>query len=143
MASTAKYSPAPVVDPDDHLDYTQAPPSYQAEASASARAAADDDQERLFSGLPRASQDGDGDLPDDFKFGGSVAEATVDIRNQFVRKVYAILTVQLIATGALSAVSLLSGGYRKWVQSHPGLVFVSVGHPPIPRSSLITLYCLC
>ncbi|KIH93745.1 bax inhibitor family protein [Sporothrix brasiliensis 5110] len=126
MASTAKYSPAAAVDPDEHLDYTQAPPSYQAEASASARAAADDDHERLFSGAPRASVDDDSDLPDDFKFGGSVAEATVSIRNQFVRKVYAILTIQLLATSALGAVSFLSEGYRTWIQTHPALVFVSL-----------------
>ncbi|ERS96935.1 hypothetical protein HMPREF1624_06262 [Sporothrix schenckii ATCC 58251] len=126
MASTAKYSPAAAVDPDEHLDYTQAPPSYQAEASASARAAADDDHERLFSGAPRASVDDDSDLPDDFKFGGSVAEATVSIRNQFVRKVYAILTIQLLVTSALGAVSFLSEGYRKWIQTHPALVFVSL-----------------
>ncbi|CAK7215270.1 hypothetical protein SBRCBS47491_002425 [Sporothrix bragantina] len=132
MASTAKYSPAAAVDPDEHLDYTQAPPSYQAEASASARAAADDDQERLFSGVPRQSSDGygadhdDSDLPDDFKFGGSVAEATISIRNQFVRKVYAILTIQLLATAALSSLSFVSDGYRKWVQSHPAMVFVSL-----------------
>ena len=33
----------------------------------------------------------DGQIPDDFKFGGMVAEATVDIRHAFVRKVYSIL----------------------------------------------------
>ncbi|CRK11844.1 hypothetical protein BN1708_020762, partial [Verticillium longisporum] len=59
-----------------------------------------------------ASQDEDGDLPDDFKFGGSVAEATIDIRMQFIRKVYAILTVQLIVTGAVSALSFFSEGYK-------------------------------
>ncbi|CAK7565368.1 MAG: hypothetical protein SEPTF4163_003284 [Sporothrix epigloea] len=132
MASTTKYSPAAAVDPDEHLDYTQAPPSYQAEASANARAAADDDQERLFSGVPRQSSDGfgadhdDSDLPDDFKFGGSVAEATISIRNQFVRKVYAILTMQLLATVALSSVSFASSSYRKWIQTHPAMVFISL-----------------
>ena len=142
MASTAKYSPAAAVDPDEHLDYTQAPPSYQAEASASARSAADDDQERLFAGVPRHSSDGldagadDSDLPDDFKFGGSVAEATVSIRNQFVRKVYAILTLQLLATAALSSVSFVSDGYRRWVQTHPAMVFVSVCLSPTLFSNL-------
>jgi protein lifeguard len=72
-----------------------------------------------------------------------VAEATIDIRNQFVRKVYAILTVQLIATGAVSALSWWSVGYKEWIQSHPSLVFGSVGHslafsfqPPSKSSSL-------
>ncbi len=63
------------------------------------------------------------------QFGGSVAEATIDIRNQFVRKVYAILTVQLIATGAVSAISCFSVGYKTWIQSHPGLVLISVRYP--------------
>lgn len=136
MASTAKYTPAASVDPDEHLEYTQPPPSYQTEASGSGSAAVDDDQERLFSGAPRDSED---NVPDDFKFGGSVAEASIDIRNQFVRKVYAILTVQLLATMALSAASFFSTGYRTWIQGHPGLVFVSVGSlsPPSPFPSIL------
>ena len=58
MASTAKYTAAPTEDPEAHLQYTQPPPSYQAESSAST------DQERLFSGAPRSSED---NVPDDFK----------------------------------------------------------------------------
>lgn len=55
-----------------------------------------------------------------------MAEATVDIRNQFVRKVYTILTIQLLATGAVSAISFFSEGYKAWIQSNPGLVWGSV-----------------
>ncbi|OAQ60031.1 transmembrane BAX inhibitor motif-containing protein [Pochonia chlamydosporia 170] len=130
MASNTKYQPAPQQDPDD---YTQAPPAY-AEGSSSR-----DEQQGLF-GPPRSSED---NLPDDFKvrnpfplittlitnksqFGGSVAEATVDIRNQFVRKVYTILTVQLIATGAVSGLTFFSDTYRTWIQSHPGVVWISL-----------------
>lgn len=58
--------------------FTQAPPSYQAA----------DPQEALLHGVPRSEDD---NLPDDFKFGGVVAEATLDIRMAFIRKVYAIL----------------------------------------------------
>ncbi len=58
-----------------------------------------------------------------------MAEATIDIRNQFVRKVYAILTVQLLATGVVSALSFFSVGYKAWIQSHPGLVWLSVRLP--------------
>jgi hypothetical protein len=57
MSAHVKYTPAPQVDPDDHADYTQAPPSYQGEASSA------NDQERLFGG-PRSSED---NIPDDFK----------------------------------------------------------------------------
>jgi len=58
MATHAKYTPAPQVDPDDHADYTQAPPGYQAETSAA------NDEERLFAGSRRSSED---NIPDDFK----------------------------------------------------------------------------
>jgi len=121
MASKAKYTPAPQQDPDE-AGYSQPPPSYQADTSA----AVDDDQARLFGGVPRGSQDGDGDIPDDFKFGGSVAEATIDIRNQFVRKVYTILTAQLLVTAGVSAISFFSEGYKTWIQSHPSLVWISL-----------------
>lgn len=118
-SSNVKYTPAPQVDPEL---YPQAPPSYQAESSTAA-AAARDAQGLFAGGIPRDSED---NLPDDFKFGGSVAEATIDIRNQFVRKVYGILTVQLIATAAVSAVSFFNESYKVWIQTHPGLVYVSV-----------------
>lgn len=65
-----------------------------------------------------------------------MAEATTDIRNQFIRKVYAILTVQLIATGIVSALSFWSQSYKTWIQSHPGLVWASVRshvHPSNPH----------
>jgi hypothetical protein len=132
MASTAKYTAAPQQDPDEAgaaaHNYAQPPPSYQADTAA----AVDDDQARLYGGVPRGSQDGDGDIPDDFKFGGSVAEATVDIRNQFIRKVYTILTVQLLATAGVSALSFFSDGYKNWIQSHPSMVWISVSFLPYP-----------
>jgi hypothetical protein len=79
--SSAKYQNVPQRDSLDEAaapSYSQAPPSYQA----------DNAQEALLRGTPRGEDD---NLPDDFKFGGVVAEATLDIRMAFVRKVYAIL----------------------------------------------------
>jgi len=116
MSPTTKYSPAAQRDSlDDTAHYSQAPPSY-AEPSTSA------DQDALLGG-PRSSED---NIPDDFKFGGSVAEATIDIRMAFVRKVYAILSVQLIATAALSAVSFFSPTYKNWIQSNQWMMWVSL-----------------
>jgi FtsH-binding integral membrane protein len=115
MASkTTKYQPAPQEEPED---YTHAPPAYAEGSSSHAN------DEPLLGGPPRSSED---NLPDDFKFGGSVAEATVDIRNQFVRKVYTILTVQLLATAGVSALTFFSTGYKTWIQSHPGVVWISL-----------------
>lgn len=77
--SGPKYQHVPQRDSLDEAapSYSQAPPSYQATPD-----------EALLRGEPRGEND---NLPDDFKFGGVVAEATLDIRMAFIRKVYAIL----------------------------------------------------
>jgi protein lifeguard len=94
MASNSRYQPAPQRDSFDEPAFSHAPPSYQATAES-----------------PRTEDD---NVPDDFKacpspdtllsferkhksndtvvqFGGTVAEAALPIRMQFIRKVYAIL----------------------------------------------------
>merc|ERR1711939_991630 len=112
--SAPKYQPVPARDsfeePPVSANYNQnaPPPSYQQEP------------------VMGEARDEEDNLPDDFKFGGSVAEATLPIRMQFIRKVYAILTVQILATTALSAVSFWSAGYRKWIQSNSWMMWVSL-----------------
>lgn len=108
MASTAKYQAAPQRDSLD--DYSQPPPSYQAEPATE----------------PVGRRSEDDNLPDDFKFGGSVSEATLDIRMAFVRKVYTILTAQILATAAMSSVSFFSAGYKAWIQSNAWMMWVSL-----------------
>jgi protein lifeguard len=109
--SNTKYQPVPSRDSLDEPtnSYTQQPPSYQAEPD--------------LLGAPRSEYD---NVPDDFKFGGMVAEATLDIRMQFVRKVYAILTVQILLTAALSSVSFFSTGYRNWIQTNQWMLWLSL-----------------
>lgn len=80
MAASTKYQAAPQRDSfEEEGNYTQAPPSYQAEPSS---------VNDGHLGSPRAEDDA---VPDDFKFGNSVAEASLPIRMQFIRKVYSIL----------------------------------------------------
>ncbi|KAI4162951.1 MAG: hypothetical protein LQ342_003462 [Letrouitia transgressa] len=112
MPTNTKYQAAPQRDSFEESSYTQAPPSYQAEPS----------RDSLL-GQPRGEDD---NVPDDFKFGGSVAEATLPIRMQFVRKVYSILTVQILATMALSSVSYWSSSYKNWIQSNAWMMWVSL-----------------
>ncbi|KAF6225560.1 hypothetical protein HO133_009560 [Letharia lupina] len=111
MAANTKYQPASQRDSFDEPSYSQAPPSYQAEASDP------------MLGAPRGEDD---NVPDDFKFGGSVAEATLPIRMQFVRKVYAILTAQILATMAVSSVSYFSPSYYDWIRSNQWMMWVSL-----------------
>lgn len=60
------------------------------------------------------------------QFGGSVSEATLPIRMQFIRKVYSILSVQLLLTTVLSAVSFYSDTYRNWIQSNAWMMWLSL-----------------
>jgi FtsH-binding integral membrane protein len=60
------------------------------------------------------------------QFGGSVAEATLPIRMQFIRKVYAILTMQILLTTALSSISFFSDSYKNWIQSNQWMMWVSI-----------------
>lgn len=113
MAGNTRYERVPTQEQDAYHDdepsgYTQAPPSYQAEPAVGEARTEDDN------------------VPDDFKFGGSVAEASLPIRMQFIRKVYAILTVQLLFTTALSAVSFWSTSYKSWIQSNQWMMWVSL-----------------
>ncbi|KAJ9645830.1 hypothetical protein H2199_002871 [Coniosporium tulheliwenetii] len=112
MAAHTKFQPVPQRDSLEDSSFSQAPPAYQAEAASAS-----------LLGAPRSEDD---NLPDDFKFGGVVAEATLDIRMQFIRKVYAILTVQLLATAVLSSVSFFSDGYRNWIQTNAWMMWVSL-----------------
>jgi FtsH-binding integral membrane protein len=116
MSGNTKYTAAPQRDSLDTAHYSQAPPSYVDEPSSST------DQAALL-GAPRSSED---NIPDDFKFGGMVAEATIDIRMAFVRKVYAILSVQLIATAILSSVSFFSDSYKSWIQTNQWMMWISL-----------------
>ena len=130
MAANQKYQPVPTQDNvEEEGPYNHPPPSYQTEAA------------------PGQARVEDDNLPDDFKvsltavldslstlliglsrgkFGGSVAEATLPIRMQFVRKVYAILTLQLFLTTGLSAVSFVSPSYKSWIQSNQWMLWVSL-----------------
>lgn len=70
-------------------------------------------------------QPADDDLPDDFKVGVNVADCDEVIRKAFVRKVYAILLVQLSLT-AVVAGALMFPGPKAFIQSNPWIVIVSM-----------------
>lgn len=48
------------------------------------------------------------------------------MRMQFIRKVYTILTAQILATAALSSVSFFSAGYKSWIQTNQWMMWVSL-----------------
>ncbi|KAI8910081.1 inhibitor of apoptosis-promoting Bax1-domain-containing protein [Entophlyctis helioformis] len=62
---------------------------------------------------------------DDFKYGVNVADSDPSIRMAFVRKVYAILSVQMLATVALSMSYMFNAGIKAWVRSNSWSVVAS------------------
>jgi FtsH-binding integral membrane protein len=104
------YQPRAYGTDDPSSSYTRPPPGYAGDESP-------------LLGTPRTSTD---NLPDDFKLSTSVAGATIDIRHAFVRKVYAILTVQLVATAILSSISFFNLSFKTWIQTNPGMLFAAM-----------------
>lgn len=45
---------------------------------------------------------------------------------QFIRKVYAILTLQILLTTAMSSISFFSDSYKRWIQSNQWMMWVSL-----------------
>jgi FtsH-binding integral membrane protein len=72
-----------------------------------------------------------GKLEDDMMYGVNVASCHIDVRMGFIRKVYAILSVQLTLTVAVAALFMTNPTIKGFVQTTPGLLhagfFVSIG----------------
>lgn len=64
-------------------------------------------------------------VEDDFNYGTNVASASVQIRMDFLRKVYSLLSLQLVLTTATSALFMFCLPLRDFVHSSPGLVLAS------------------
>ncbi|NXL62671.1 LFG4 protein, partial [Chordeiles acutipennis] len=64
-------------------------------------------------------------IEDDFNYGTNVASASVHIRMAFLRKVYSILSIQVLLTTITSAVFLYSTGVQAFVHERPALLLIS------------------
>ncbi|XP_008827332.1 protein lifeguard 4 [Nannospalax galili] len=67
---------------------------------------------------PRAS------IEDDFNYGSCVASASLHIRMAFLRKVYSILSLQVLLTTVTSAMFLYLESIQTFVQESPALILV-------------------
>ncbi|NWU65231.1 LFG4 protein, partial [Pterocles burchelli] len=64
-------------------------------------------------------------IEDDFNYGSNVASASVHIRMAFLRKVYSILSIQVLLTTVTSALFLYSTGVQAFVHERPALLLIS------------------
>uniref|UniRef100_A0A9L0K634 Transmembrane BAX inhibitor motif containing 4 n=1 Tax=Equus asinus TaxID=9793 RepID=A0A9L0K634_EQUAS len=63
-------------------------------------------------------------IEDDFNYGSCVASASVHIRMAFLRKVYTILSLQVLVTTVTSALFLYFESIRTFVHESPVLILV-------------------
>ncbi|KAH7108298.1 glutamate binding protein [Auriculariales sp. MPI-PUGE-AT-0066] len=106
--------------------YTQAPPGYG--TATPPKHFQDEAAEPLLAAGPStaaAAARQFADIPDDFKYGVSVAESAIEIRLAFIRKVYSILSVQILATAIVSGLVAHSPSTIGWVQENPWIVLVT------------------
>jgi hypothetical protein len=68
----------------------------------------------------------DDDIPDDFKIGVNVIDCDEAIRRAFLRKVYAILLVQLGLTAVVGGVLNFHEGSKDYVQNNTWIIFTSM-----------------
>ncbi|NXE91171.1 LFG4 protein, partial [Menura novaehollandiae] len=78
-------------------------------------------------------------IEDDFNYGSSVASASVHIRMAFLRKVYSILSIQVLLTTVTSAIFLYSTGVQAFVHERPALLLIS-GFGSLAVIVALTLY---
>ncbi|CAL8386590.1 unnamed protein product [Boreogadus saida] len=64
-------------------------------------------------------------IEDDFNYGTNVATASVQIRMDFLRKVYSILSLQIILTTATAALFMFCEPIKQFVHTSPAVVLVS------------------
>ncbi|NXL32905.1 LFG4 protein, partial [Glaucidium brasilianum] len=78
-------------------------------------------------------------IEDDFNYGSNVASASVHIRMAFLRKVYSILSIQVLLTTVTSAIFMYSTGVQAFVHERPALLLVS-GFGSLAIIVALTLY---
>ncbi|KAJ1923097.1 hypothetical protein IWQ60_006103 [Tieghemiomyces parasiticus] len=110
--------------PGDNSPYPAAPPAYQAPAASSSAGGG----AHRYQAIPEADTNptgGDDDLPDDFKYGTTVSQCDVDIRHAFIRKVYSILTAQLLATTGMGILFMFNQTVNTWALQNVWSLYVS------------------
>jgi len=113
-------------------NYPQPPPQYSSTKSTQNNEAAEPLLGRSTSPRPGPSHGGGafydqpafGDVPDDFKYGTTVNESSLEIRNAFVRKVYSILFFQILATCIFAGGLSQSPAAISWVQANSWSYYV-------------------
>ncbi|KAI8972233.1 UPF0005-domain-containing protein [Trametes punicea] len=115
------------------MSYANPPPPYPGNAGKLSAVPPEDEAAQPLLGGPSAGpsaaggiydQPALGDVPDDFKYGTTVSECALSIRNAFVRKVYSILFCQIVATTIVAGLISRSPDTISWIVTHSWAFYV-------------------
>ncbi|EJF65454.1 inhibitor of apoptosis-promoting Bax1-domain-containing protein [Dichomitus squalens] len=109
--------------------YSNPPPPYPGTPGKAAPPTYEDPTTQPLLGQSAAGRSGvydhsTGEFPDDFLYGATVAECALQIRNEFVRKVYTILFCQIVATTIVAGLIRRSPDTIFWVVTHQWSFYV-------------------
>jgi len=80
-----------------------------------------------------------GGYDDDFAYGATVSACSVSVRHGFIRKVYGILSAQLLCTLVFIAAVCSSAANKSWIQHQQGLLWTCVA---LSLVFVLTLACV-
>jgi len=83
------------------------------------------ESEKLISNYTPNPRSKENDLEKDFNYGNNVISASAEVRKGFLRKVYGILTVQLLMTCGVSAICISSEPTKVFLQNNPAIVHIA------------------
>lgn len=132
MSAPPKYDPTPQYGATEAAEAaSSSQPLLQSSSTSKPPAGFSLDDATMITGASSASANAwtshaDDDIPDDFKVGVNVADCDESIRRAFLRKVYAILLVQLALTATVGGVLNFHDGAKDYVQSNPWIIWTSM-----------------
>ena len=109
------------------------------------------ESEKLISNYTPNPRSKENDLENDFNYGNNVISASAEVRKGFLRKVYGILTVQLLMTCGVSGtieIIVFDSKYLQWqflaicISSEPTKVFLQNNPAIVHIASFSTLFVL-
>ncbi|KAJ8293591.1 Protein lifeguard 4 [Rhodotorula toruloides] len=98
-------------------------PAYGATAGSSDQAAS----EPLLAGEGEAARNAwseEDELEGDFKIGVTVSQSSQDVRNDFVKKVYSVLFLQILGTTLIGWLMSSNDSIVSWTREHSGLMLL-------------------
>ncbi|RDW46797.1 inhibitor of apoptosis-promoting Bax1-domain-containing protein [Yarrowia lipolytica] len=84
------------------------------------------DQSNLNTASSAAVRDAEDNLPADFKYDTPVVQCDIDVRNNFIKQVYTIVTAQIATTAIFGAIIVFNPPITMWILEHMWVYYVTI-----------------